>query len=147
MVDLQAFGFGDRVERPGHGIAPEYSLHVQCRWRIVRDGSMLVGSADIFWPPEGSEVSYRDFDYDGRRSRRDELIDGFMLHGERAHIVNRAQGASTGDAQVALNDGCVLELWPDHRSGVEADGPFEYWRFFRAGADAHLVVTASGIET
>ena len=145
MVDLQAFGFGDRVEEPGHAAAPEYSLHVQCRWRIVRGASIVVGSADIFWPLEGSDGSYRDFDYDGRRSRRDELLDGFLLHGDAAHIVKSIEGGSTGDARVTLEDGCVLELWPDHRSGVEADGPFEHWRFFRR-ADTHFVVTASGIE-
>ena len=146
MVDLQAFGFGDRVEEPGHVVASEYSLHIHCRWRVVRGASILVGSADVLWPPEGSEVSYRDFDYDGKRSRRDELLDTFLLHGEAAHIVTSLEGASTGDARVALQDGCVLELWPDHRSGVEGDGPFEHWRFFRR-TDDHFVVTASGIET
>ena len=57
IVDLQAFGFGEWIRRPAVGRkaprfvdVPEFALHVQCRWRIVRDGSIVVGSADIFWP-------------------------------------------------------------------------------------------------
>ena len=108
---------------------------------------MLVGSADIFWPPEGSEVSYQEFDYDGKRSRRDELLDEFLLHGEAPHIVDRAEGASMGDVRITFSDGCALELWPDHRSGAEADGPYEHWRFFENGAETHFVITTVGIET
>jgi hypothetical protein len=147
VVDLEAFGFGDHVHGPGQvDERPEFWLHVQCRWRIVRDGSVLVGAADIFWPPAGAEVSYRDFDYDGKRSRREELLDDFVKHGEAAHVVKHAEGAATGDACLTFGDGCVLELWPDHRSGVEGNGPFEHWRFFRVGGPEHFVMTVSGIE-
>jgi hypothetical protein len=148
VLDLQAFGFGDRVENADTGKAvPEYSLHVQSRWRIVRDGVILVGAGDIFWPPDGSDVGYQDFDYDGRPSRRDDLLDDFVAHGEPSHTVEDVEGASTGDARITLRDGCVLELWRDHQSGSDADGPDELWRFFRAAADAQFVVTTNGIET
>jgi hypothetical protein len=143
---MQTFGFGDRVEHAGTGRAvPEYALHVQCRWRIVREGSLLVGAADIFWPPQASEVDYHDFDYDGKLSRRDELLDDFVGHGEPAHRVERVEGAATGDARLVLGDGCVLELWRDHRSGPEADGPEELWRFFRDSAETHFVVRTTGV--
>jgi len=158
VVDMQTFDFGDLVPTTGVGrtlasIArhpprpevPEFALHVQCRWRIVRDGSILVGAADIFWPPSGSEIPYREFDYDGVTSRRDELLDLFMAHGTEAHVVGRVDGASTGDARIEFIDGCVLELWPDHRTGSEADGPDEHWRFFRR-ADRHFVVGPDGVE-
>jgi hypothetical protein len=67
-------------------------------------------------------------------------------HGEAAHVVKHAEGAATGDARLTFGDGCVLELWPDHRSGVEGNGPFEHWRFFRVGGPEHFVMTVSGIE-
>jgi hypothetical protein len=159
IVDMQVFGFGDLVPnsgedrrraaaiaaRPRRAEVPEFALHVQCRWRIVRNGSILVGAADIFWPGAESEVAYQEFDNDGARSRRDELVDSFMAHGQDSHVVRKIEGASTGDARIQFVDGYALELWPDHRSGAEADGPDEYWRFFR-DRDRHFVVGAGGVE-
>jgi hypothetical protein len=155
---MQTFGFGDLVPTPGEVLrsadiavqrrradVPEFALHVQCRWRIVGNGSILVGSADIFWPRAGSDMVYQEFDYDGVTSRRDELIDDFLAHGEGSHVVRRIEGAPTGDARIEFVDGCALELWPDHRSGAEAHGPNEFWRFFRQ-RDRHFVVGPDGVE-
>jgi hypothetical protein len=147
VVDMQVFGFGARM--PGRGVnreVPELFLHIQCRWRVINRDGIVVGSADIFWPPEESAVSYDDFDYDGKRSRRDELVDSFMLHGEDAHVVTRTEGRHTGDVLISFLDGCGLEIWSDHRSGREADGPNELWRFI-ARDDPHFVVTPTGIQT
>jgi hypothetical protein len=63
-VDVAIFGFGRLLDIDGrHGRIkiPEYRLHLQVVWRIVRGGQVLVGYADWRCPPRGSAIRYWDF--------------------------------------------------------------------------------------
>lgn len=150
-ADMVMFGFGPEVTGVVHGRTMTRVgiwLHIQCPWRIVREGVMLVGYGDYHWPPIGSAVDYDEFEErDAPRSRRDDLVDSFVAHGDTAHIVVEAEGATIGDLRVALSDGCVLEVFP-HEATQGGDGHDEYWRLL-PGIDAteHFVVTAHGVET
>jgi hypothetical protein len=104
---MAMFGFGQMVSRESRRKqgkvvqVPEFRLHVQCQWRIVSDGAILVGYGDWHWPPTGSGMAYDDFaEADAPRNRRDELVDAFTAHGANAHLVVRAEGATTGDLEI-----------------------------------------------
>jgi len=149
---MAMFGFGQLVSResrrrPGQIIhVPEFMLHIQCQWRIVHDGKILVGYGDWHWPPAGSDIAYDEFkEADAPRSRRDDLIDAFSAHGKTVHTVVRAEGATTGDLQISFADGCILEVFPTY--ATQDDPHDEHWRLLPPDDGPHFVVTAHGIET
>ncbi len=156
-ADMATLGFGEIVNRESSSPrsrgklveVPEFALHIQCHWRIVRDGGILVGYADWQWPPAGSAVAYLDFDApDAPRNRRDDLVDAFVGHGAQAHIVEAAVGAMAGDLRLEFADECVLEVVPDY--ATQDDPHDEYWRLLlpdEGPVHRHFVVTAHGLET
>jgi hypothetical protein len=146
---MAEFGFGDLISDDFRGRTREvsqYALHIQCPWRIVQDGRLLVGRADWQWPPLGSDVSYGDFiEADAPRSRREDFFDEIGLH--IGHEVVNVVGSETGDLRIVLTDGCALEVFPDSASTSPDELHDEHWRFFTPGSDdRHFVVTAHGIE-
>lgn len=150
-VDMATFGFGALVSResrwkPGQiAQIPEFRLHIQCQWRIVRDGAIFVGYGDWHWPPTGSDVEYYDFmEADAPRNHRDDLVAAFTAHGETAHSVDRAEGATTGDLRLEFSDGCVLEIFPNY--ATRDDLHDEYWRLLPPDDGPHFVVSAHGVE-
>lgn len=121
----------------------DYALHVQCPWRIVRDGVILVGYSDMRVPPVGSDP--KAFDPNDGRSRRDDLTDEFERHGSDAHAVTSLEAARIGDLRLTLADGCVVEILPDFASAE--DDTYEYWRLFEPGSETqHFVVSAGRAE-
>lgn len=105
------------------------------------------GYGDWRYPPIGVEVDPYDFkQWDEPRNRQDDLVDQFIAHGNDAHTVERAEGATTGDLRMQFADGCVLEVFPN--TATPEDDHDEYWRLFPTTPDsAHFVVTAHGVET
>lgn len=151
-VDMGTFGFGnenDDVFRGKPRKVPEYRLHIQEIWRIVRDETILVGYGDYFYPPRGSTVARADFvARDADRTRRDDLIDEWFAHESTGHIVRDARGTNAGDLAIAFGDGCTLETFACSVTTVE-DGSDEFWRLIPpriTGDEPHFVVTAHGIE-
>lgn len=147
-ADMLTLGFGEQKPREFRGrvsTVGEFAIHIQCPWRIVRDDSMLVGYHDMRYPPTG--VSDDGFDPNEERTKRDELVELFMLHGEQGHLVRRATGAAMGDLRLDFADGCFLEITPDFATQSNAnDLDDEYWRFFPTGElSKHFVVTAHGV--
>ena len=121
----------------------DWALHIQCPWRIIRDGEILVGYSDMRVPPVGIDPEV--FDPDESRTRRDDLTDAFEVHGRQAHLVTMISATTTADLRLELADGCRLEVLPDFASS-EADA-YEYWRLFQHGPDMpHFVVSAGQTE-
>src|SRR2546426_9478892 len=72
-ADMETFDF------EGHDKS-EYGLHVQCPWRIVRSGRIVVGYRDMRDPPDG--VPAEGFNpNEAKLTHRDELVQTF--HSER----------------------------------------------------------------
>ncbi len=140
--------FGEMRERTVRGRIrkeSDFAVHIQCPWRIVRDDSMVVGYSDMRCPPTG--VSEDAFDPNEQRTMRDELVERFILHGDPAHAVRRAKGSIIGDLRIDLEDGCVVEVFPDLIT-PSSGGGYEYWRLFVPGDNSsHFVVGPDGIET
>ena len=148
---MGTFGFGaESVEvQRGESIRiAEYRLHIQEIWRIVRDGVILLGYADYFFPPRDSTVRREDFVARlAARTRRDDLIDDWSTHG-LDHIVREVHGTDAGDLAIVFEDGCTLETFASSAT-TDPDGSDEFWRLIPprvTGFEPQFVVTAHGIE-
>jgi len=143
--DLIWFGFGRMIKmederRGGFREAAEYSLHVQCAWRLTDFEKIIVGSSDRYIP--NSESNYNDdFDWDVQgASRCDEQLKAVFSGFENGFIVKDVASDIFGGIKICLTEDLLLEIFPDNSTEDEA------WRFFRGGWDApHLVVTGKGI--
>jgi hypothetical protein len=150
---MATFGFGRLTERETHrgrDEVPEYRLHIQSQWRIVRDGALVVGYADWHYPPRGSTAAYWDFrERDESRNRRDDLVDDWVAHGADAHVVREIRGTTTGDLVLTFEDGCLLETFANHATSTDV-GDDEFWRLLPppvSGDDPHFVVSAHGLDS
>jgi hypothetical protein len=149
--DLQWFSFGILSEvSKGSGTGTreigEYSLHVQCQWRILSPTGIVVGADDIYFPRGADPYSEPpDFDYQVTGSnRRDEKITAFNdLLRQLSILVRQILADHLGSLRLTMSEHYTLEIFP---SNTLKD---EYWRFFIPGASAevpHFVVTGLGIE-
>ena len=68
-LNMEVFAFGERQfsrNRKGKQVeVGEYSLHIQCPWRIVGPNGMVVGSEDRNYP-EDENADRDEFDSDGK---------------------------------------------------------------------------------
>jgi hypothetical protein len=148
-VEMEMFQFGDRVTHELRGkvrTVGEWALHLTGGWRIAANGRVLVGYRDYWIPPIG--VPDDDFDPNAvGRSRRDELMDRFVAHGEDAHRVESATISEHADLRLVLADGCVLEAFTDLGFIETADQDTnECWRLFQPATELpHLVVGPGGL--
>jgi hypothetical protein len=123
---------------------PEYSLNIQCTWRITRQGKIVVASDDLYFPP--GDHPYDDlenFDWSRQGSNLGDVRTN-LLKEEIANntiVVLSVEADYIGGLSIQLSEGYSIELFP--ANSLER----EYWRFFnRQSSDQHFVVTGSGIE-
>jgi hypothetical protein len=138
-ADMAGFHFGDRIpvkdyyERPSE--VGEYAMHIQCAWRIVKDGRVLVASRDLYYPagdlkddsiPEG-------FDWDRDQNRRDTLLNS-MFTGPGFTVRDVHLGLA-GMCNIEFDEGLALEIFPDDSL------THEHWRLFATqDVDRQLIV-------
>ena len=115
----------------------------------MREGAILVGYGDYFYPPAGSPVARAAFvARDAQRTRRDDLVEIWTAHGRAAHVVRSVGGTSAGDLAITFDDGCTIETFACSAS-TSTDGSDEFWRLVPprvTGRETPFVVTAHGIE-
>jgi len=117
----------------------EYSLHIQCSWRITQQNKILTASRDFYTPSS----EYIEVDEKGT-NRFDERIKSFLQVVNNRLIVKRINSDEIGVLKVFLSDGYVVEVFPDSSQDDEYS---EFWRFFiRKNDSPHFVVTANRIE-
>ena len=152
-ADMATIGFGAEVEadfrKKGHPgeyerrMVSQYALHLQCNWRVVREGRIIIGSEDVYYPPAG--IAEEDFDRrNAELTRRDELVDAFIGHRAEPHVVVSVDSFSTGDFRLGFDDGCALATFIGRAQDRANDR--EHWRFFVTGAARHFVVRAAGVD-
>ncbi len=143
--DLIWFVFGGMVKREDERRgsfqeAAEYSLHVQCAWRLTDPEKIIVGSADRFIPNSANNYS-DNFDWDVQGENRcDEQLKALFSGFEDGFIVKDVSADRFGGLKIHLAESLLLEVFTDNSTDDEA------WRYFRSGWDfPHLVVTGTGI--
>lgn len=100
----------------------EYSLHLQCPFRFVRNERILVAAGDLYIPATSYIGEYSDFDYD---------VQGNNLFDERSvllkcgcHVMNCIIG-SHNDLIINMTEDVSLNCFMDSSASEEQ------WRFFR----------------
>jgi hypothetical protein len=137
-VDMQMFSFGELSETGDRRGMPrttsQFALHIQCPWRIVCAGQVLVGYQDLRYPRAGEPDSER-FDPDRPHTTlRDELLETFFSsRGDKERVVIEANATDTGDLRLSFSGGCVLQAFPDSAAHGR-----EYWRVFEVDGE-HFV--------
>jgi hypothetical protein len=147
-ADLQCFAFGDRhptVTRRGEPAErSDYSLHVQCSWRLVGPDGIIAGRRDLYYPAgDDPYEGLDDFDYDGpvmnRRSAR--LADFFEARESEPLVVVGCSADDLGGFRLDFDGGFRLEVFPDDSLDSER------WRLLTFDRSVpHFVVTGAGIE-
>lgn len=144
-VDLEWFEFGQRKSVTGFRGNPktvgDYALHVQCAWRISRSGEIIVGSRDLYYPPDETTDEPTDFDWEHSPNRRDTRIAELFQNETREFFVQQVQVGVAGSFSLILDDGYVLDVFPHDSLSSE------HWRLFKPSTDEpHFVVTGKGLE-
>jgi hypothetical protein len=146
-ADLEWFQFGQRRNvkdvRGGTKEVGEYSLHVQCAWRIRHGDQVIVGSRDLYYPPEETDDPPDDFDWDVQgANRRDKRIAQLFENETRQFLVRQVEVGAAGSFTIVLDDDYALEVFPqDSLSG-------EHWRIFKPYVEEpHFVFTGKGLDT
>lgn len=138
-------GFGKLVKRKNsRGIydeIAEYSLHIQCPWRIVRNNVIVIASQDIYIPKTNIEWT-EDFDWDVQGENIfDEKTNQFFSNYNDNLIVSRVLVDEYGGLEIDFNDEFKLQIFPS------ASVDEEVWRFFKTkDLNSHFVVTGIGVQ-
>ena len=127
-LEMQEFGFGPdaliHTRRAGERSVPRYGVHIQCPWRIERQGAVMVASSDI----ESSEGPSATSVW-GSRDRK--LGDLFR---EQFRAITRSDVSDFGDLTIAFSDGTALSVFVDR-----SDAGSECYRVIDVLGD-HVVV-------
>ncbi len=148
-ADLVWFAFGTerRNVTPVNGMpktVSEYSLHVQCAWRIRQKDAILVASADRFYPAGPNPYAdLAEFEWDAPGANQLDERAGRLMEEYRLSlpIVENAIADFAGSFRLGLRHSLYLEAFPENSITKES------WRLFRPYSDAeHFVFTKHGIE-
>lgn len=137
-ADLLWVQFGEMRELPdrrgGTRTVGEWSLHVQCPWRITRPPTILVARGDCHYVA-GSDEPY-DWDAAGE-SRFDRCAAPLNREFESSPpTVEAVVTDAVGGFSLRLTGGYIFEVFPDDSTGSDT----EHWRFFQPGRDeSHFV--------
>lgn len=106
-------------------IASEYSLHIQCQWRIRKGTQVLIGHRDLRTPKDYPEnLDIEDFDYDEIGSSRfDMLCEEFQDIFSQLKV-DSANANELGELTIFFEKDYILETFID--SSLDT----ENWRLF-----------------
>lgn len=133
-LDMEMFRFGPDVAwrdpRGNVRTLARFALHIQCAWRIVASGALVVASSDQ--APNALTSSGRN-----RFAFRSARLALYLQSAERHVTATRVN--ETGDLIAQFSDGSSLEVFVDRSTADES-----YRLIDAEGGD--LVVTGVGIE-
>ncbi|WP_294361036.1 hypothetical protein [uncultured Clostridium sp.] len=137
--DLVWLAFGNMIsrwnERKKASIkVPEYSLHIQCPWRIIYKSQIVLGSRDVYLPSSiHTEDQLFEWDIEGN-NRFDELKNLFSNKKDNKFLVKLFEVQDDGSIKITFYNDYVFEVVPDTSSAEE-----EMWRFFEPFFGNHYV--------
>jgi hypothetical protein len=143
-LNLQMFEFGAKhtiINRKGKEIDQgEYTLHVQCAWRITQGDKIIVASQDRYYPGDGSDSRREGFDWTLPGNRVDKHLTAFFQDFPGILKVVSLSADDIGGVKILLDKQILLEVFPDNSDC------YKYWRFFPLSLipnSHHFVVTGS----
>jgi len=142
------FAFGvERREVPNckgkKKIVSEYSLHVQCPWRIRNRNKIIVGYGDRFYA--SGDDPYREFPEDepdriGNNQFDQRASEFIKEYEQKPIIVTSVKADALGGIYLKLTKGYFLDVFPSSSLSTE------YWRIFKPDSkEDHFVMTCDGI--
>ncbi len=143
-ADMAMIGFGEGplVERRGKTIQlSEWDLHLQCPWRFVRDGSVILASTDFHYeaatgaPCDRGEVRKSVF-----FANRNSMLD--WMGGNPVTVVSLTMKAA-GAFDLVFDRDLELNVLPAFSQNFHA---MEEWRLFQPGTDADHFVYPVGSD-
>jgi hypothetical protein len=147
-ADMATFQFGSRIKvQDFHGRSAEvgeHALHVQCDWRIIREGQIFVASRDLHYPAEydGTEAIPSEFDWEQDPNRRDHLLAALFSGNDSGFKVRSINVGLAGSFGVDFEGGVVLEVFPDDSLANE------HWRLLNPTTDnPHFVFSSAPTES
>ncbi len=131
---MGVFEFGDPVEETDSVLgrvirSSEYAIHVQCAFRLARNGSVVLGSDDHRRSKGSGDDPETMFDL------RAEAIDRSLANTPHV-VVEEIAVAPIGDLTLRLSRGLEIDVF------VNSSSPAEQWRFLRRLGE-HVVFPAS----
>jgi hypothetical protein len=118
----------------------QYSLHIDCPWRLIGPKGIVAGVIDTSFPPD--ERSPKDWNAYKEESRSDALMSAWLKRlPKRGPMVTAVEADNVGGFRMILDKDFVYEVFP-------ADAiprPSGHWRLIEraAGQSRHFVVTAT----
>lgn len=143
--DLTWLNFGEeleRVDRKGvKRVYGEFSLNIQCDWRMARGSEIIIASKDIY-SSKSKHDEKAEFNWEVFGSNKfDERASVFNHFFQNPLIVKEIEADELGSLKISFGDGTVLEVFPDESS----DGN-EFWRFINRNNQQHMVISGAGVE-
>ena len=145
-ADLEWFQFGQRRTVKGASgdtkEVGEYALHVQCAWRIRHGDQVIVGSRDLYYPPEESDDRLKDLDWEVQgANRRDKRVAELFQNETRQFLARDVEVGEAGSFTIVLDNAYALDVFPDDSLSDE------HWRIFKPYVEEpHFVVAGKGLE-
>jgi hypothetical protein len=143
---MQIFEFGagrTGTNRFGQPVRiPDWSLHIQCPWRLLEASHLVVGGSDLYFPasPEPQPDNLA-FDWERNPSRLSDTLKTFIERTRPPLFVGAVEIDSVGGLQIMLSGSYRLEAFPD-----ASQPDTEHWRLLLnavAGND-HFVCSSDG---
>jgi hypothetical protein len=104
----------------------EWALHLQCPWRFVQFGDLVLASSDFYYDAETGEKLDRDSDQESVFHRNMKRLNLLIESGEI--VVSIVQSSEAGAFDLIFDRDLKLSVMPVE-SGGEKCG--ESWRFFQ----------------
>jgi hypothetical protein len=140
------FNFGDFVFKKNRlGIerkVGQFSLHVQCSWRISSNNKIIIAYRDVYTPSsQWNEEEEFNWEIVGN-NRFDEQAGEINKDSKSSFIVKQISADNLGGVKIHFDNHHVLEVFPDGSNNED-----ELWRFItNIGDSYHMVVTGKSIE-
>jgi hypothetical protein len=137
------FHFGQiRPHSSGKGTVGEFSLHVQCAWRLDQAQRIITGSEDLWefgglgdapdnWNPSEGGFTVLDRELDELLRGYDKDTRSSMNLTDKL-IVTSVSANQSGDVTIHMKGDYCLRLFPTSPTS-------EAWRFFASSDKTHLV--------
>src|SRR5258708_6472925 len=113
-------------------VVSEYSLHVQCAWRLRHQNKIMIASSDRYYL---SKDAQEDNNFDQR-------ITNFLNNQDLSlKIITPIAVDESGNLDITLDQEYSLDIFPDSSINTE------YWRIFKPySVENHFVFTNDGLK-